>query len=221
MATTSKRHGASRMRRSARNWRAMRERLRRFSGVTASSGKPDAPSLAGARFHFDEREHRAVVADQVDLTLDAGHREVARDDRVAVAAQIPVGERFAAHARARRRALARGRRALLGAARRDSLRSLFATPIRPSRRLRERTPHRHFSASVDLGARCACELSTGATFRGGFGERANGEIGLLLVDHQRRSKAQGVFSRAEDQKPLGERAATMASRMSGAGSLVF
>ena len=39
MATTSNRQSISGMRRCAKNWRAMRERLRRLSRVTASSGK--------------------------------------------------------------------------------------------------------------------------------------------------------------------------------------
>src|SRR5277367_3452333 len=66
MASTSKRHAAFSMWRARRNWPAMRERLRRFSQFTASSG------VSGA-----------------------GRADVCDED-VAVAAQVPVGVGFAA-----------------------------------------------------------------------------------------------------------------------------
>src|ERR1700733_8435096 len=55
-----------------------------------------------ARFHFDEGERLAVVSHEVDLTLQATMLEISRDHNVAVAAQIPVRVRLAAHAGAPR-----------------------------------------------------------------------------------------------------------------------
>src|SRR5579862_9477796 len=48
-------------------------------------GQAARGALAGARLHFDKGEHRAVIANEVELSLESGYGEVARDDRVAVA----------------------------------------------------------------------------------------------------------------------------------------
>src|ERR1700690_463641 len=49
-----------------------------------------------ARFYFDEGEGAAVVADHINFAFDSGRGVVARDERVAVATEIPVGVGFAA-----------------------------------------------------------------------------------------------------------------------------
>ena len=59
-------------------------------------GQAKGAGFAGAGLHLDEGQNLSVVTDQIDFALDAGHGEVARDDRVAVAAQVPIGECFAA-----------------------------------------------------------------------------------------------------------------------------
>jgi hypothetical protein len=45
----------------------------------------------GTRFYFDESQHRAIVADHVDLAFKSGKREIARYQRVALSSEIPVG----------------------------------------------------------------------------------------------------------------------------------
>ena len=87
----------------------MRERLRRFSQFTASSGvsgagrDDDCDDRRGvdnrARFYFDEGERLAVVADHINFAFDSWRREIARNENVAVAAQVPVGVSFTADAR--------------------------------------------------------------------------------------------------------------------------
>ena len=81
--------------RARRNCRAMREMLRRFSQLTASSGVGGAGRVDrlrrsrgfdhGARLHFYKRERLAVVTNHVNFAFDAGRSEIARNENVAVA----------------------------------------------------------------------------------------------------------------------------------------
>src|SRR5580704_2420496 len=52
----------------------------------------------GARADFNEGERFAIVADHIDFALCDAGSEVARDENVAVAAEIPIGVSFAANA---------------------------------------------------------------------------------------------------------------------------
>ena len=108
-ARMSNRNGASSARYSRRNWRAIRERCRCFSGVTASSGEPNSSRGRGSRLHFDERDRLAVVSDQIDFAFHSAIGEISRDHDVTVPAEIPIGVGFAAHAGAPRLAARRPR----------------------------------------------------------------------------------------------------------------
>ncbi len=63
-------------------------RLRRSGGVGDS-----------ARLYFDEGERLAVVADHINFAFDSWGREIAGNEDVTVAAQVPVGVSFTADAR--------------------------------------------------------------------------------------------------------------------------
>ena len=52
----------------------------------------------GAGFHFYEGEGAAVVADEIDFTFDSRDGVISRDEGITVAAEVPVGEGFAADA---------------------------------------------------------------------------------------------------------------------------
>ena len=54
--------------------------------------------LAGPGLHFYERQYGSIEANEVDFTLKARRPEVAADDDVAMAPQIPVGKRLASYA---------------------------------------------------------------------------------------------------------------------------
>jgi len=49
-----------------------------------------------AGFYFYEGQGAAVVADEIDFTFDSRDGVVAGDECVALAAEVPVGEGFAA-----------------------------------------------------------------------------------------------------------------------------
>lgn len=63
-------------------------------------GQAWARFRAGTSFHFDECEHRAIIADQVYFSLSFRSAIIARHHDVPVAAQVPIGVRLAANARA-------------------------------------------------------------------------------------------------------------------------
>ena len=50
---------------------------------------------AAARFHFDKREHRAIVTDQINFRLVPWHTIVPRHKHVSVAPQVPIRIRLA------------------------------------------------------------------------------------------------------------------------------
>ena len=86
------------MRYSRRNCRAIRERCCCFSRVTASSGEPNSLCADRSRFHFDKRNGRAVISDQINFAFHAAIGEVSRDHHVSVPPKIPVRVRLAANA---------------------------------------------------------------------------------------------------------------------------
>jgi hypothetical protein len=84
---------------------ARAKELARHAGEVAALVGVDGVFGSGLRlccrrtsFHFDEGEGAAVVADQIDFTFNAWNGVVARYQRVAVAAEVPVSEGFAADA---------------------------------------------------------------------------------------------------------------------------
>src|SRR5487761_985425 len=55
-----------------------------------------------ARFHFDESQHGAIIADQIDFAFVVKDAVIACDENVSMAAQVPIRECFAANAGAPR-----------------------------------------------------------------------------------------------------------------------
>jgi hypothetical protein len=53
------------------------------------------------RFYLHQRQNRIVVSHHIDLTLQAGRGEIARDQHISLAAQTPLGISLAAQACAR------------------------------------------------------------------------------------------------------------------------
>jgi len=68
-----------------------------FVGGDAELGERGELFACGARAYFDEGEGITVVADQIDFAFGAARHEVACDEDVAVAPEIPVGVGFAAN----------------------------------------------------------------------------------------------------------------------------
>jgi len=52
----------------------------------------------GSRFHFHEREDRAIVGDDVEFPFDSGHGEISRNHDVTLTAKVPVSKGFTTQA---------------------------------------------------------------------------------------------------------------------------
>jgi hypothetical protein len=69
-----------------------------FAGRDAQLWEGGKIIADGASANFNEGERFAIVADHVEFAFGRARSEVARDEDVAVAAEIPVGVSFAANA---------------------------------------------------------------------------------------------------------------------------
>ena len=69
-----------------------------FIGGDAEFGQRGEFFAERARADFYEGQDFTVVADEIEFAFDAARRVIARDEDVAVAAEIPVGVGFAADA---------------------------------------------------------------------------------------------------------------------------